>query len=120
MKKILYRVWLLETTHTSYAGDILDIIKEDEKYIYYLDDLGRSCRLLKEDENLLWEKVNGKEKRRLTRREACPICAGLIYRIDASENVCAYHQKRRIVTQCKVCGRYCFSSKPGICRKCDV
>ena len=51
------------------------------------------------------------------KKTECPICLGLIYRVDLSDLVCEDHQDW-LVTVCDYCKRPCFSDCCGCCFEC--
>lgn len=50
----------------------------------------------------------------LLEESLCPICDYRYFDVEDSEYVCDIHQEW-LVTQCKTCGHFCFSTFPGYC-----
>ena len=48
----------------------------------------------------------------------CPICNNQYYSLSRAEDVCGRHEDW-LITECKTCGKLCFSDIPEICRKCN-
>lgn len=52
-----------------------------------------------------------------TKMKNCPICKEQYYSISRAEDVCGKHEDW-FITECKECGRMCFSDEVGLCVRC--